>query len=155
MLVKNGSFTRSVFHLGLDGAALVSIDVRIGALLLHPLVVESFGVLDHILRIVLIMLKLLSQWRLHLKLILLLSTHRKRLSWYLSESCSQFGLFRDVSIVIKDRITLARLYESSNACFRQVLVVEGLVEVGLPARMILDLQEILGCSEFALILLCG
>ena len=75
VLIKNGSFTCCSFHLGLDGTTLVPIYICIRALLLHSLVVESLGILDHIFRIVLVVLQLLSQRRLHLELFLLLGAH--------------------------------------------------------------------------------
>ena len=60
MLVQNGSFTRDILHLSLDCMAFVSIDVGVGALLMHPFVVMSLGILDHILWLILVRFELFT-----------------------------------------------------------------------------------------------
>ena len=60
MLVQNGSFTRYIFHLSLDCMAFVSINVGVGALLVHPFVVVSLGILDNVFWLVLVRFKLFS-----------------------------------------------------------------------------------------------
>ena len=62
MLVHNGFLTCNVLHLSLDCSAFVSVNIGISALLVHPFVVLSLGVLDNALWLVPILLKLLSHW---------------------------------------------------------------------------------------------
>ena len=81
---------------------------------------------------------------------MLVSAHVQRLFGYLPESVAQLSFLCNVSIVVENRVTLARLNKSPHARLGQALIVEGRVKIYLTAWVVLNFEQIFRRGKLAL-----